>query len=414
MNYVLLFGIALFFVLMSVRDGAPGGSVFRDGRLSFRLVTDDYTLRVKGRGDVELAPDASGVTALSRSGSLDVRMTRGDDEARRVLFTNVDGTVREQFFVGADEQSFGPDAERFVAEVMPIVLRETALNADERIAWLVANRGQAGLLEEIELIQADFAQRVYTVRYAETSAIAEADFQRLMRAVEDHMSSDFDVRTTLQAAYDAQSPAGESLTALLAAGRTMSSDFDARTLLEHVAGGIVDSPQSAAAYLDLAATISSDFDLRLALQPLLTRESFADEAVARAMELGGRELSSDFDLRTLLAAGAGRVGASDVLARAYTSAAGSISSDFEQREALTALAHDAELTRTGWTLLLEAAQSIHSDFDTATLLATVAPSLPRDDAVEEAYRAALQTIDSDFDRSRAAAALADSREPSNR
>ncbi len=403
MNYVILIGIALFFVATALRDGAMGWD-FGDGSMNLRVDDGDYSLRVNGDGDIDIEPDGSGIAALDRGGSLDVSMRR-DGLDRRVLFTNPDGTVERQFFVEGDEQPWGAEADRFVAEAMPIVLRETAINAGERVAWLIANRGHSGVLDEIGLIRSDFAQRVYTVQYAQTAQIAAAGFERLMTMTADNMSSDFDVRTTLIEVFDAQMPTGTNLAALLEAGKTISSDFDARTLLEHVGASMPPSPEAAASYLDLAATISSDFDLRLALQPLLTRADVGDEIVARAIGVAGNEISSDFDLRTVLAEAARRVGESDALVRAYTTAAAAISSDFDLRVTLTALADNAEPTPAGWQMVLETARDIGSDFDAATLLTELVPHLPRDAAVIDAYRETLDTIDSDFDRGRAAAAL---------
>jgi hypothetical protein len=353
---------------------------------------------------VDLEPDGSGVAALSSRGLLEISLT-GNGAGRHVLFTNVDGTIERQFFVEGDEQVWGPEADRFVAEVMPIVLRETALNVEERVAWLLENRGQAGVLDEIELIRSDFAQRVYTVEYAQRAAIAPADFDRLMRTIKDNMSSDFDVRTTLAAVFDEEMPAGPQFAALLEAGETISSDFDARSLLEHVAPRMPRTPEAARAYVALARTISSDFDMRSALQPVVTDPDAPDELVASALELAGSDISSDFDVRALLVDGARRVGRSDALARAYTRATASISGDFDQREALSALARDAELSAEGWRLLLTAAHSISSDFDMAELLVGAAPSLPDDDSVVDAYREALETISSDFEYGRAAGAL---------
>jgi hypothetical protein len=403
MNYVILIGLALFFVATAVRNGATGWD-FGGDSMNFRLDDGNYSLRVKADGEVDLEPDGSGVTSLDRGGSFDISMRR-DGVDRRVLFTSPEGTIERQFFVEDDEQPWGPEADRFVAEIMPIVLRETAINADERVAWLIANRGDAGLLDEIALIQSDFAQRVYTVEYAHTAQIAAASFERLMTMTADNMSSDFDVRTTLIEVFDSQMPTGTSFAALLEAGETISSDFDVRTVLEHVGASMPASPEAAASYLDLAATISSDFDMRLALQPLLTRADVDDEIVARTLAVAGNEISSDFDLRTVLTEAAHRVGASDTLARAYTSAARDISSDFDLRLTLTELADNAELTPAGWQMALETARDISSDFDAATLLTEFVPHLPRDAAVIEAYRETLDTIDNDFDRGRAAAAL---------
>ncbi|HXS80270.1 MAG TPA: hypothetical protein VN818_08290 [Gammaproteobacteria bacterium] len=403
MNQVILIGIALFFVLTAVRNGAMGWN-FNDRSMNIRIGEGDYALSVKSDGDVDLEPDGSGVTAIDRGGSFDVRMRRNGVD-RRALYTSEDGKIEQQFFVEGDEQPWGPEADRFVAEVMPIVLRETAINADDRVAWLIDNRGQNGLLDEIALINSDFAQRVYSVQYAHTATIAPADLERLMKLTADNMSSDFDVRTTLIEVYDAQMPTGAAFDALLGAGETISSDFDARLVLEHVGPSMPRTPEAATAYVDLARTISSDFDMRLALQPLITSADADDELVARAIELAGTDISSDFDLRSVLAEAAGRVGQSDTLARAYTTAASSISSDFDQRIALTVLADSAQLTPEGWRMLLATARDISSDFDAATLLTELVPHLPRDESVLQAYRETLDTIGSDFDRGRAAAAL---------
>jgi hypothetical protein len=393
----------LFFVLTAIRDGARGWD-FTNSSMNFRIGEGDYSLSVKSDGEVDLEPDGSGVTAIDRGGSFDVRMRRNGVD-RRVLYTSDDGTIERQFFIEGDEQPWGPEADQFVAEVMPIVLRETAINAGERVAWLIDNRGQDGLLDEIALIESDFAQRIYSVQYAHTATIATANLERLMKLTADNMSSDFDVRATLIEVYDAQMPTGAAFDALLGAGETISSDFDARMVLEHVGPKMPRTPDAATAYIDLARTISSDFDMRLALQPLITSADADDEAVARAIELAGTDISSDFDLRSVLSEAASRVGQSDTLARAYTTAAASISSDFDQRIALTVLADNAQLTPEGWRMLLATARDISSDFDAATLLTELVPHLPRDETVLQAYRDTLDTIGSDFDRGRAAAAL---------
>jgi hypothetical protein len=403
MNYVILIGIALFFIAMSVWDGGPG-FIFRDGQMDARIVTDDYVVRVSGEGNVDLAPDGSGVTALSRRGSLDVRMTR-DGEDRRVVFTSESAAIERQFFLQGDEQPWGPEADRFVTEVMPIVLRETALNAEERVGWLIENQGQSRLLDEIELIDSDFAQRIYSIEYAKAAEIAPADFDRLMRLANDNLTSDFELRSTLTAVYDEERPTGEQLVALLAAGMNLDSDFEARLVLVHVVEQLPNTEGALMAYLDVLATIDSDFEMRLALSPLVTRAELAEDLIARSIEVAGAEINSDFELRLVLATASSRVGTSDALARAYTVAAGSIDSDFERRLALTTLADGAELSPQGWRLLLESASAIGADFECAVLLQTVAPRLPRDDTVIAAYRATLNTIESDFERQRATAAL---------
>jgi len=399
MNWIIVIGLALYFVA----SGATSWRFGDGGTMNVRIAIDGDSFDIKSDGAIDLAPDGSGVTAVADGGYLDIR--RRGSAGRRVRFEGEHGSVARQFFSGNDEQPWSPEADRFVAEVMPIVLRETGINADERVSWLLANRGQLGLLDEIDLIRSDFVQRIYTERYAQSTEIAPADFLRLMKIAETNMGSDFDLRTTLTSVYDAQLPTSDRLIALLDAGRSISSDFDARTLLEAVGPRMSAGEAAASAYLEVAATIGSDFDLRLALAPIVRQPGLADTFVVRALETAGEEIGSDFDLRTLLGEAATRVGHSDELARAFTTAANTIGGDFDHREALLTLANDADLTPAGWQMLLESARAIGGAFDCATLLVAVAPRLPGDADVIAAYRATLATIGGDFDRQRAAAAI---------
>ena len=63
MNYVILIGIALFFIAIAIRDGAMGWG-FRGDSMNFRIDDGNYSLRVKADGDVDLEPDGSGLAAL--------------------------------------------------------------------------------------------------------------------------------------------------------------------------------------------------------------------------------------------------------------------------------------------------------------------------------------------------------------
>jgi hypothetical protein len=403
MNWVILVGIALFFAAMAMRNGATEWHFGRDG-FNVAIDADGSRLVVKADGEIDLAPDGSGVTAIGDGDYLEVRETRGGTE-RRVRFTGVDGEIRKEFWVRNEMQPWGPDADSFVTAIMPVLLRETTIGVEERVAWLLANRGHSGLLDEIDLIRSDFAQRVYTLEYAESPGIAAPDFARLMRSAENNMGSDFDLRIALIGVNGAQSPTGESLAALIGAGKSIGSDFDARVLLNAIGPDKLESFEAGTAYLDVAATIGSDFDMRLALSPLVADDAVADELVARSLDLAGVEVGSDFDLRVLLGSAAARVGSSDAIAGAYVKAATSIGSDFEHKEALLALAGRTELTSAGWQALLKSAQDIGGDFECSTVLMAVAPKLPDDAAVIEAYEATLATIGGEFERQRARSAL---------
>jgi hypothetical protein len=405
MNWIILAGLTILGLATLMQDGGHFWRIGDSGRsVDVSFATDNGRLLIEAAGNIELAPDGSGVAELADGGYLDVTERRNGTD-RRVRFEDDDGAIGRQFWTGGDEQPWDADANRFVAEIMPVVLRETGISARERVAWLLENRGDAGLVDEIDLIESDFAQQLFTVEYAESATIPDALLQRLATIAENHMGSDFSLRVTLTRLYETQRPTGANLAALLGAATTIGSDFEARQLLD-VVNGALDTPEAVTAFFRVTDSIGSDFELRQALTPIVTRRDVADDVVEQAIATAGREIGSDFELRVVLSEVAARVGSSDTLSQAYVTAVDNIGSDFEHKEALLALANGAELSPAGWRLLLmSAAQGIGGDFECASLLAAVAPRLPKDDDVVAAYRAALDSIGSEFEGQRAAAAL---------
>ena len=220
---------------------------------------------------------------------------------------------------------------------MPIVLRETALSYEERVAWLIENRGQHGVLDEIELIQSDFAQRVYSRGIAQTAEIAPADFDRLMRG-----AATTSAPTSICARRSARSTTRSSRRRAVRRAARGRHEPELRLRRPRAARARrpahADTPEATTAYLDVAATIDSDFDLRTALHPSSrARRSATTSSRAPSMSPAD-EIDSDFDLRHVARRRPRRVSAHrTTLARAYTSRQRSIDSDFDHREALTTL-----------------------------------------------------------------------------
>ena len=132
MNWAILTGIVLFLAAAAALECGPWHYANDD---TFALHIDDVDshVAIEGRGVIDLAPDASGVTALGADGYLDLGSDVGGI-ARRVRFSNSNGTIARQFWVGREERRWGADADSLVAELMPIVLRETAIDVEARVA----------------------------------------------------------------------------------------------------------------------------------------------------------------------------------------------------------------------------------------------------------------------------------------
>lgn len=294
-------GLTLDSSVAMFRQGNTSISRDDNGDLSIAsaISTRDYRLTVNGQGRIVLAPDGSGVAEMSDGATFEVGLARNGRE-QRARFTGEKGRVVRAYWEGTAAAPWNAAAQRFVAEAMPIVFRETGLGAEARVAYLVKTGGADAFFAEAEGISSDGVQGRYVAAFAAQGPIAEAPFRRLMAMASAEIESDGGLAHTLAAVLDAQKPEGNALAWLVAAAATVDSDGESRTLLERVAALPRLSDAAAAAYVAQAATIGSDSEMHAALGALLLRKDIAPARVEQALELAAKELGSDSEMAGLL------------------------------------------------------------------------------------------------------------------
>jgi hypothetical protein len=163
--------------------------------------------------------------------------------------------------------------------------------------------------------------------------------------------------------------------------------------------------------LDEITKIDSDWAKRIYFTRLLEQASIDAATARRILDQAGREISSDFELASLLAQMAPRT-ANDQAARlAYIQATTTIDSDFERRRALTALVKDGRVTAEVAKAALQSAAKMSSDFELASFLIAVLQNAQLDAAGQAEFINAIGTIQSDFERGRALKTLIASGSP---
>jgi beta-lactamase regulating signal transducer with metallopeptidase domain len=354
----------------------------------------DYRLNAKIRGDVDLAPDGSGVSRLGGGSHLDATLDKGG-VVRRVRYTSEGGAIQRQFWVGSQSRAWSSEADAFVAELMPILFRETGLNTKERVDWFLQRRGPDALFAEIGLIDSDAVQTGYINRWAETTTLAPPMFERVMALAGAQIDSDAHLQAALDKAYTTQHPKGRQIVELLKAGKSIDSDAHAYAVLEEAAPDALAADDTAGAWFDLARTVASDAHMEAALSRAVGSASISDARVADIIRLAGNDIDSDAHLDAVLRASARRVGAADDLARVYLGAVRSIDSDAHAADALEVLSREARLSPIGWRGLMEAASHIGSDAHKSAVLDSVAAHVGSSDDLARAYIASARTIDSD-------------------
>ncbi|HET9484828.1 MAG TPA: M56 family metallopeptidase [Xanthomonadales bacterium] len=369
------------------------------GAESFRMKSDRTGLDARIEGKVRFSEAEDDIVALDDQAYIEQRV---DGVTRRIEFENARGGVERRYSVDGKEQPIDAAGRAWLADVIPMLLRESGFDAEARVARIKARGGAAAVLDETDRISGDFARRTYLATLAASGPMAPDDLDRAI-AIASRSGSDFEARSSYVALIEHQALGGPQQAAVLDGVAKIGSDFEQRTVLEALAPKLVLEGAVPAAWSGALATIESDFEARSALTALAERDDLPAGTVRFALA-NTAGIGSDFEHRTALEALVRHVRRDPALVKDYAASAAGIGSDFECRSALLALVEHAELDAESARAVLEAAAGIGSDFEQRSVLVELAQRMPADESLIRRYRQVARGL-GDFERGQAEKAL---------
>ena len=313
------------------------------------------------------------------------------------------GPITRRYMVDGHDHALDADGKRWLASVIPVFLRESAIDAEKRVARIFNQGGAAAVLTEIEHIDNNFARRIYLDLLCQTGPLNDDAIQRVL-TISSRINSDFDTRTVLLTLIKQQTLSTPIQTQLLNRVAKIDSDFEKRTVMVALAPKLGNEPALLAAWQKALAKVSSDFDTRTVLMALEKRDDLSAAQIESAIQ-ASNHIDSAFDHRTVLVAYANHIRPdTPALAASYLKSAQKIDSDFDRRTVLIALLNHGKLDKSGFEHFLDALKGMSSDFDKRTVLIALAKQMPADDALVEQYHQIASTL-GDFDRTQAEKAL---------
>jgi hypothetical protein len=331
-------------------------------------------LQVALWGKVDFSEDEREVRSVSRDGRLYVRERRPNAD-RELTVTPGDGDEpRYAYSVDGERASFDDEGRAWLADLLPVVLRESGLNARQRVARIRREGGVSAVLADIKRTQSTSAKRAAYDALLQEGTLSSDDEARVARqAGTDLASSDGELRAVLEAIGKRGHMAAPMAEAFGAAVEHMSSDGEKRELLQQYA-------------------LKGDRDMLLV-------------SIRQAASI-----SSDGEKSEFLRATASRYLANDdeQLRNAFFSVTNTISSDGEKHEVLNAVLPYAQRPIV-LLAVLDAARQISSDGEKSELLVSIlkrrAVTTPQ---LKEAFMKTTRTLSSDAEYRRVMEAMLES------
>lgn len=343
-----------------------------DGAKRWRVMWSkgDCSYEIEARGEIRYNRDVTDVESISSGGSFTIEEHIGDDTRRLVIRPGADGALERTYSVNGARQEFDAAARTWFAEALIALDRRTAFAVDQRVPAILDRAGVDGVLQEITLVESDYARRRY---YTKLLSLRRLDPAQVRRVVEQ-------------------------------AGASMSSDYELAELLVALAKLDAFDDSSHPAFVGAAKNIGSDYERRRALNALLQQDRLAAATVQALLEAAS-SIGSDYELATLMIDVSKRYAINDQTRPIYIKTLGSIGSDYEHRRVLSTIMASGGLTPTVTRALLEDARRIESDYELAEFLVQVAAKGMLDATTRDAYFAAADEIGSDYEHHRALSPL---------
>ena len=331
---------------------------------------DGVKRRLEVRGKVEFNEEYTDVRDVSEGGVVRVEEVTGGQSRRYEVRRDVGGQLTRAFYVNGQQRELDAAARTWLAQMVLNAVRQGGIDAEKRVQTILSRRGVAGVLQEIEQIDSDYAQRRYYEALLKQGNLNAA-------ALQDTLAH---------------------------AARQLSSDYEQAQLLIGVAPVLEGKDAATPAFFTAVDTIDSNYERSRVLKTLLKRVSPSRDLLVK-IATSTKSISSDYEKAGVLQSVAAVYLDDPALRGIFFQTVDTIDSDYEHRRVLSALLKSKNLSEGALTQLLDSAAAMSSDYEKATLLLEASNAYTNDTKLRAAFLKAVETIKSDYERGRVLSAL---------
>ena len=323
----------------------------------------EFHLRITGKP--EFTEDYSDIQSLAPGGSVTIEEKTGSTARKLEITAAGDGQLERKYSVNGAPRELDAEGKQWVAAVILNAVRQSAFDAERRVARLFERGGAAAVLDEVGLIEGDYAKAVYLKQLLKGREVEAATARRVVQMAARDISSAYEKQQVLAAVAGKYLDDKETLGEFATAIATIDSDHERGQALAALVKEREVTAEQLEIVLPAVATMKSDHDKAQALLGLLT--SGGAEAVAQPAFFDAvNGIKSAYDRARVLTAVLATKPKDDALKLVVTSAAG-IKSDYEKAQVLIAAAKIVE-NEDVRKMLVEVARGIRSEYERGNVL----------------------------------------------
>ena len=294
------------------------------------------SIDIRSTGEIRFNDDFTDISSIARGGWLEITAMR-NGLTRRLAMRSDGGRLSRVWSVNGREMPWDDAARDWLADLLIELDRHTAAGVEYRYPKLFAQGGVAGVIDETEKMESDYAQGVYLRKLIDRAKLTDDEFERVVSVVTRDMNSDYEMARILMSVADKASLNDDSMRrAYLRGVERMSSDYERSRVLQVVVARSSNAPEVGSAAIKAAGSFHSDYERSRVLLAAIGNKVLDAGDVIPILETVTKS-SSDYEKARVMLAVAERWKLTGDARKAYLRAADTIRSDYENRRVLSAL-----------------------------------------------------------------------------
>ncbi|MEL7003829.1 MAG: hypothetical protein AAFN93_13990 [Bacteroidota bacterium] len=294
-----------------------------------------HNFNIEHRGDIEVTDDDRDIKSISRGGYLEITKTTFGSK-RSILIEASGGQLIREYREGRRLVDYEPDGRKWLAEILPDIVRSSGIAAESRINRLYKQGGAKAVMDEIGRLDGSYVQAIYAKKLLNKSGLSKSDLILIAKGLPDEIDSDYYLAQALKDNSDKFLNDEKTAQAYFDAVGEIGSDYYAAAVLKTSLEDYTPSAQSITKIMDASRNIGSDYYQAAVLSSVLEVQELEGDVLAEIIS-SSKDISSDYYQSQILSKAIGSKNLSTESFEKLMEAVSDVSSDYYMANVFTKL-----------------------------------------------------------------------------
>ena len=383
----------IFFLILILPISSYGQDEFEISSKSnqtrtYRNNTGVSSTDLEYRGKITFNDAETDVKSISPGGFIKFSKRSFGNRRTIILESDAQGRISREYKEGSKKLPFEPEGRKWMASVLPEIIRTTGIGADERVKKFYNKGGINAVIDEISELPGNWVQSIYYTAALAIPNLSNKDVVLLIEDAGDEISSSYELSKILIKNSKVISKNEQGMAAAIEVASEISSSYEQSKVYKHYLTKTNLSTANKTLVIKAVREISSSYEQSKVLVAVL--EDDLSEENVNLVIVEADHISSSYEQSKVLQYLIKNQSTDELDLDIMLMAIADISSSYEQGKVLKQLVEDKELSSTQVIAVAKAAEHISSDYEQSKFLQSL---INKQELDEEGINAILEMTD---------------------